>query len=91
MAQHFLSLTIVLVGEDRKLNVARILTSDMKYVCTFVVGDTAGSAWHDATYFIFSRNDDSHRLAGIEHHTDRAENDVELCDLACREFVNLTE
>ena len=83
--------SVWLFGKYGELNEARILTSDMKDMCTLVVGYTAGSSGHYAADFIFCRNNDTHRLAGIEHHADWAKDDVEFCYLTCSELVYLTE
>ena len=92
LTQHFRFYgSVCLFGKYRELDEARILTSDMKDMCTLVVGYTAGSSGHNAADFIFCRNNDTHRLAGIEHHADWAEDDVEFCYLTWRKLVYLTE
>ena len=92
LTQHFQFYDVfVLFGKYRELDVARILTSDMKDVCALVVGYTTGSSGHNATDFIFCRNNDTHRLAGIEHHADWAEDEVEVHYLTWRKLVDLTE
>ena len=92
LTQHFRFYgSVCLFGKYRELDEARILTSDMKDMCTLVVGYTAGSSGHNAADFIFCRNNDTHRLAGIEHHADWAKDDVEFCYLTWRKLVNLTE
>ena len=83
--------SVRLFGKYRELDEARVLAADVKDVRAFVVGDAAGSSGHNAADFIFCRNNDTHRLAGIEHHADWAEDDVEFRYLTCRELVNLTE
>ena len=92
LTQHFQFYgNVCLFRKYRELDVARILTSDMKDMCTLVVGYTAGSSGHNAADFIFCRNNDTHRLAGIEHYADWAKDDVEFCHLTWRELVNLAE
>ena len=92
LTQHFRFYgSVRLFGKYRELDEARILAADVKDVCALVVGDTAGSSGHNAADFIFCRNNDTHRLAGIEHHADRAENYVEVHYLTWRKLVNLTE
>ena len=92
LTQHFRFYgSVCLFGKYRELDVARILAADVKDVCTLVVGNTSGSAGHDTADFIFCRNNDTHRLAGIEHHADWAEDNVEFCYLTWRKLVNLTE
>ena len=92
LTQHFQFYDVfVLFGKYRELDVARILTPDMKDMCTLVIGNTSGSSGHNTTDFIFCRNNDTHRLAGIEHHADWAEDDVEFCYLTWRKLVYLTE
>ena len=89
--QHFFSNNYFLFGKYRELDITRRLSSDMKDMCTIVVGYTTGSSGHNATDFIFCRNNYTHCLAGVEHHADWAEDDVEFCYLTCRKFVYLTE
>ena len=51
--QHFFSSNYFLFGKYGELDVTWILPSDMKDMCTLVVGYTTGSSGHNAADFIF--------------------------------------